>query len=267
MGEYFEGQKIFKASEITNDIVEKYKASRSGGKSAVGKSRINRELSALRKVLEVAIEFKEAKPEILQMIKLDSEPKPDARYKVPNKEQITAFLEDLDLRYYPLAKLTLETGMRAEETRHLLAKNITRRIIKGLDYYIITVTPLDPGECKCCEKGYITKSYRYRDIPISRDTFEIAQEFIKTADELGIRKDTSERQIWGAFKKASDKAGIEENLTLHPMRHCYASYLFDSGIKLATIKDFMGHSDVQTTMRYIHAVNYDLPMPESLLSF
>ena len=48
---------------------------------------------------------------------------------------------------------------------------------------------------------------------------------------------------WNKYKK---EAGI--NITLHQLRHAYASYiLHDSGIDVKTAQELMGHADISTT--------------------
>ncbi len=54
------------------------------------------------------------------------------------------------------------------------------------------------------------------------------------------------------FKRARDAAGLRP-LRFHDLRHTYGSLLAASGVDLVTIQSAMGHADLATTGRYLHA--------------
>jgi integrase len=54
------------------------------------------------------------------------------------------------------------------------------------------------------------------------------------------------------FKRARDAAGLRP-LRFHDLRHTYGSLLAQAGVDVLSIKSAMGHSDLQTTQRYLHA--------------
>lgn len=60
-----------------------------------------------------------------------------------------------------------------------------------------------------------------------------------------------------AFNRAKEKAGLKD-ITIHTLRHTYASHLANKGIPLLTIKDLLGHSDIKTTTIYSHLSNEHL---------
>lgn len=66
-------------------------------------------------------------------------------------------------------------------------------------------------------------------------------------------KKYSVRTIQHIMQKALIKVGLEsKNYTIHTIRHSFATHLLDNGTDLHTIKELLGHSSLQTTMKYMH---------------
>ena len=63
----------------------------------------------------------------------------------------------------------------------------------------------------------------------------------------------SVRSIQHLMQKALIKVGLaNKNYTIHTIRHSFATHLLDNGTDLHTIKELLGHSSLQTTMKYMH---------------
>ena len=67
------------------------------------------------------------------------------------------------------------------------------------------------------------------------------------------------------LKKVSQEAGVPD-CTPHTLRHTCASWLVQRGIDLAIIKQWMGHSNINTTMRYAHLRPVDMKQCRDALS-
>ena len=62
----------------------------------------------------------------------------------------------------------------------------------------------------------------------------------------------SEGAINWAFRQAIKRTGIKKDLSLHNLRHSFASHLLSMGVSLLDIQILLGHSDIRTTMVYLH---------------
>ena len=62
----------------------------------------------------------------------------------------------------------------------------------------------------------------------------------------------STRTVQAVLKKAKEKLGMSGKVSVHTLRHCYATHMLESGVNIASLKFFLGHTNLSTTNRYLH---------------
>lgn len=54
------------------------------------------------------------------------------------------------------------------------------------------------------------------------------------------------------MRETLKKTGITKEVSLHSLRHSYATHLLEDGVNIVTIKELLGHAHIATTMLYLH---------------
>jgi len=69
------------------------------------------------------------------------------------------------------------------------------------------------------------------------------------------------------LKSSCRKAGINKTVTVHSLRHAYATHLMDLGTDVRIIQELLGHQSIKTTMIYTHVTTRSIQKIKSPLDF
>src|SRR4051812_7936425 len=72
-----------------------------------------------------------------------------------------------------------------------------------------------------------------------------------TREGTPISRNTFRTRVWLLAIKAS---GVDFDVRVHDLRHAHASWLLAGGSDLKSVMDRMGHAQITTTQKYLHAL-------------
>jgi len=111
------------------------------------------------------------------------------------------------------------------------------------------------------------KNYKERYVPMTATIKEGLDDYLKYARPVLLKGTTHAlfltqygTRIIGQtmierLHQLKEKAGIDKHAGLHSLRHSIATHLLQSGMELEKIKQFLGHSSLESTQIYTHIVN------------
>ncbi len=149
-----------------------------------------------------------------------------------------------DLRDQAILELLYASGLRVSECAGLqlkgidLSERLVRVMGKGSKERIV---PLHRTACDALQ-AYLTQG-RPQLLCGNRSTFA----FISTRGN-----NMSANAVRTVFKRALRRAGLDESLSPHAMRHSFATDLLAGGADLRSVQEMLGHSSLSTTQIYTH---------------
>lgn len=181
---------------------------------------------------------------------------------------------DLDLIHRPKRERKLPNVLSKEEIKAILdaPTNVKHKAMLSLIYAcglrrseLLNLTPNDVDSKRKLLIIRQSKGKKDRITPISEKLIDLLREYYKSYKPStwlfeGQFKGNkySERSLEEVLKKSIKLAAIKKPVTLHWLRHSYATHLLEGGTDLRYIQELLGHNSSRTTEIYTHVSTKNL---------
>ena len=221
----------------------------------------------------------------IQLPWLDEMQRPSRPRRIPSvltKAEVTALLSQMDGEVSLLAKLLYGTGMRLMEGLRLRIKDVdfdrqvlmVRQAKGGKDRVVMLPRTLHEPLKKQVASARVVWTHdreagaagvetpdaltvKYPDLGRRWGWFWVfpaPRESVDPRSRIERRHHLYEERLQRAIKLASAGAQIVKPVSVHTLRHSFATHLLQSGTDIRTVQELLGHSDVSTTMIYTHVL-------------
>ncbi len=184
-----------------------------------------------------------------RVMNLDNIQRPRREKRLPNvlsKQEIKTIIEaPTNLKHRAMLSLIYACGLRRSELLNLSLSDVYS------DRNLLFIRQ--------------SKGKKDRVVPISNKIIEMLREYYKAYKPKtwlfeGQIPNTkySEMSLAKVLKQALKKAGNQKPVSLHWLRHSYATHLLESGTDLRYIQELLGHASSRTTEIYTHVSTKNL---------
>jgi integrase/recombinase XerD len=168
----------------------------------------------------------------------------------------------------PRTRHRLPNVLSKEEVKRILSApvNDKHRLVLSIIYgcglrrsEVIMLEPDDIDYDRMLLTVRQSKGFKDRIVPLSARLAEQIKDYIARYKPVmfifeGQRQGApySATSVEKVFRMACQKAGIKKDITLHGLRHSYATHLLEAGTDLRYIQELLGHKSSKTTEIYTH---------------
>ncbi|MDA8156281.1 MAG: tyrosine-type recombinase/integrase [Actinomycetota bacterium] len=230
--------------------------------SALGNRTVNICVNLVRKALHYsAIKGWCPSPSMLKFPKL-TEPRRLHAYLAPEEYQrlLKGFTPRGWMAYYRTIFGVL-TGLRPAELSYLAWTDVDT----SMAMMRVTSKP---------KEGWQIKTNQERAVPLSLEALEVlgaVKKMISEKNKAPRRRKAEIKTPWVfsdgprpvksikiALRTASTKAKLSRTVTANMLRHTFATHALRAGSSIKAVKDLMGHTEIETTEKYLHVLPEDL---------
>ena len=226
------------------------------GERTVSDSTINRELAALRTMLQIAADKWEAEVGYVNfrehMLR-----EPEARTTWITCEQAEKLIDKADTHLKPIIRFALLTGLRLSNITNLKWKDVQlddkemsfriKSNIPGGKLLILPITDAIEVLLKTLRKRPMYKNRR----AVKNEAGDPVIYITGPEDYVFTYKGEHVERFSKSFASACHSAGIKD-FRFHDLRHTAASWMVQSGVPIDLVKEILGHTQITTTMKYAH---------------
>jgi len=216
---------------------------------------------------------------------MDGINRPVAKRRIPSvltKDEVAGLLAQMEGVTALLARLLYGTGMRLMEGIRLRVKDVDfdrhviivreakgnkdrvvmlpRSMVPGMRVQLLAARAVWEADRQAMRGGVETPHALEQKYPKVGQTWGWFWMFpsptlsIDPRSGVERRHHLFEERLQRSLKKAVALAGICKPVSVHTLRHSFATHLLQAGTDIRTVQELLGHSDVSTTMIYTHVL-------------
>jgi integrase/recombinase XerD len=174
---------------------------------------------------------------------------------------------DVELIHRPRREKLLPNVLSKEEVKAILGApyNLKHRAMLAMIYScglrrseLLSLTKFDIDSKRMVVIIRMAKGKKDRIVPLSTKILALLRDYYKSYNPKEFLFEGqsggkySEKSLENVLKQSLFKARIEKPVTLHWLRHSYATHLLENGTDLRYIQDLLGHKSSKTTEIYTH---------------
>ena len=159
---------------------------------------------------------------------------------VLSADEVVCFLEAVSgLKHRPLLTTAYAAGLRASEAASLKVADIdsSRMVIR-----------VEQGKGR--KDRYVMLSAQL--LGILRTYWRLARPAYWLFPSRDGQHSLHPTALHGACRSACAACGLGKRVTVHTLRHSFATHLLENGTDIRIIQALLGHANLQTTSRYTH---------------
>jgi site-specific recombinase XerD len=175
--------------------------------------------------------------------------RPAHKRRIPSvltKDEVSGLLAHMNGPTALLARLLYGTGMRLMEGMRLRIKDV------DFDRHVIIVREAKGGKDRVVMLPRSLVPELRLQMLAARSQWEADCQSQRGGVER--RHHLYEDRLQRALKRAVSQTGICKPVSVHTLRHSFATHLLQGGTDIHTVQELLGHSDVSTTMIYTHVL-------------
>ena len=243
--------KDIQLEEVTTDELRDFLLNYLKNERKLSDRSINYYNSVIRFIYEVTLD------KVLNKKQLPMRKNKKTVYKVLTKEELSAFFNCVDnYKFKTIFMLAYGSGLRIGEITNLRVEDIDSKTMRVF-----------------VREG---KGNKERYTILSKQSLEMLRVYWSKCRQNKRRgriflsesgKAITEYVIRTHFRKYREIAKLDKKVTMHTLRHCFATHLIERGATLIQVKELMGHSNIRSTMCYVHVANIELGLESPLDTF
>ena len=216
--------------KLTFEDVRQYQLSLVG--RGLGPQAVNQIMCALRFFYKTTMGIKDAHDHIPLARRCDPLP------AILSREEVGRFLQAAhNVKYRTIFATIYAAGLRVSELVSLTVKDIdSARMV------------IHVRQGKGRKDRYVMLSDQLLDL--LRSYWKVDRPSHWLFPGAAPQRHITARQLERVCRQTAEVAGLGKTVTVHTLRHCFATHLLEQGVDIRVIQDLLGHRHINATSRY-----------------